>query len=80
MARELHNVIDQMLLVIPERMSTEGLISRLKDVRQSIFYVAPELHRAWWTEVAKTLHEYFGDNPPIGGWQKEVCNIWSDKR
>ena len=56
--RNLINVIDEMLKVIPE--DEEGLIDSLKDIRDSQIYRAPE-DMLGWQCVSNELQEKTGD-------------------
>jgi hypothetical protein len=74
--RNLSDVIDQILEVIPKRRNT-SFIHALKDIQSSVKFAAPEMHSFWWNQCYEILSE---ETPnPTGGWKKEVENIFSGK-
>ena len=76
--RELYDVIGQMLKVVPKE--EEEIIAVLTDNQSSASYAPPEGMQLWWEEVAGNLAYWFGEEGPSGGWQKEVVDIWMDRK
>lgn len=81
--RELSEVIDQMLAVIPDH--EDNLRAILESKRGSAIVSAPEQMHFWWRETAMELEDFFcvvvdGEPQPPkledGSWQQKVYNIW----
>lgn len=71
--RDIAEVIDQMLVVIPA--DKESLRARLDSVKKSAFFTAPELAGNNWHSVAGILEGEIGE--PLEPWQKEVAAIFN---
>ena len=74
--RNLCEVIDQMLAVIPK--DKYDLIEALKDHKESAELAPPEMILFHWNEVGDTLYSYvFSDFYPEIGWQSKLEKIWT---
>lgn len=71
--RWLPDVINSMLNLIPKEHFR--LIERLKSIKSSSEYAAPEMQNHWWKECSYTLIDEIGN--PIEEWQKNVACIFS---
>lgn len=58
MKRDLCDVIDAMLEVIPAHQGQDSLIKALKSRQKSASYVAPEMQPMWWELTYETLSQY----------------------
>lgn len=78
--RYLHNVIDQMLAVIPDNY--DNLICALKSLRSSAAFAAPEMQPFWWNETYKVLVNYvFGKDVWNDlDWQEKLRKIWTNEK
>lgn len=77
--RNLLEVIDQMLEVIPE--TEEDLIISLKSNRRSAEFTSPETMSLRWDVTCETLKNELPVVDSIDDfneWQKKVYNIWMD--
>jgi len=73
--RDLCEVINELLLVIPEEKSE--LKEILEDKKQSIEIAPPEMIFSWWNEIGDILYNHvFSDFYPEIAWQAEVEKIW----
>ena len=74
MARDICEVIDRVLEVVPEEEYEIhlGLIKVKKDVG----YRPPELRYLDWKNGSLTLQEYITEEPLDDTWQKQVSDIW----
>lgn len=80
--RNLIEVIDQMLCVIPT--SETRLIAQLKSNRTSAEYTSPETIGFRWQTTSETLFDRFGDVDEKelmaeGSWTKRLFEIWMNK-
>lgn len=78
--RELSNVIEEMLKVIPS--TEEDLITSLKDNLESVRFSAPEVMGMRWNQVYYNTicDNIFKDNKiPNKEWQYQVLSIFSTK-
>ena len=74
--RDLCEVIDQMLEVIPEEEMK--LREALIDHKESIEISPPEMMLIQWNEVGDTLYHYvFSDFYPEIKWQAQIEKIWT---
>ena len=71
--RNLPEVIDQMLAVIPEG---HAIVPVLADIKSSAQFTAPETEVTWWHTVSDTLQEFLGD-PTTDEWKQEVAKIFA---
>ena len=74
--RYLPNVINEMLLEIPE--SYNNLREELISVRQSGLYTAPEIMHLQWIKAAEALNIHL-PFPPKESWQARVGAIFAGK-
>ena len=75
--RYLPDVIEKMLSEVPPDKTV--LIASLEDIKDSAEYAPPEGLGLWWRQCAECLMEELGSEPPIGGWQGKVVDIWTDR-
>jgi hypothetical protein len=54
--RNLLEVIDRILEVVPDKRSWKSLRDQLKDVKASASLSSPELMGEWWSECAEVLN------------------------
>ena len=73
MKRNLIDVIDQMIDVIPK--NNNHLISQLRDIQDSQKFRAPE-DMIGWQNVNEILNK-FNFNKHTPEWQLEICSIFS---
>lgn len=74
--RNLCEVIDQMLAVIPEDQTE--LRASLKNHKQSAEFAPPEMISIHWNNVGDTLYYYvFSNFYPEIGWQEKIERIWT---
>jgi len=73
--RELGDVIDAMLVEVPETES--GLRAALAGIKSSNAFAPPEGARMWWKATVDLLMNEIGE--PKSGWQKRVAAIFSGK-
>ena len=69
--RKLQDVIDQMLVAIPEDQTQ--MVFELKDVQSSVIVASPEMQQHWWREVSQVLQDYILDQNV--DWQAKVVRI-----
>lgn len=75
MKRDLCDVIDAMLEVIPVHQGQDSLIAALKSRKQSASYAAPEMQPMWWTLTYETLSQYvFEDVDDYNDWVQYLKN------
>ena len=75
MERNLYEVIDAMLKVIPVHQGQDSLIAALKSRQKSALYAAPEMQPMWWTLTYETLSQYvFGDVDDYNDWVQYLKN------
>lgn len=72
--RNLIDVIDNMLLFIPEK--EKCTVSALKDIRESNKTRAPEDMLGWY-EVNNMVMSWFAWNKRPKYWQMAVCSVFS---
>lgn len=77
MARNLVEVIDAILLVIPD--SESDFIAELKKCRESARYTSPETLGLRWERTAHTMWDYIGDKKPddMEYWEAQALDIWN---
>jgi hypothetical protein len=73
MGRNLVDVIDQMIAVIPE--TEKQLRGRLESLKTTCVYSSPEQDSARWSHCAEILMGEIGE--PVTEWQKKVAEIFS---
>ncbi len=74
--RDLCEVIDKMLEVIPEDQTI--LREKLIDHYETAMITPPEMILFRWNEVGDTLYRYvFSDFYPEIGWQDKIERIWT---
>ena len=74
--RDLCEVIDKMLEVIPEDQTI--LREKLFDHYEAVMITPPEMILFRWNEVGDTLFQYiFSDFYPEIEWQSKVEKIWT---
>lgn len=71
--RLLYNVLDQLMLHIPE--GNEKLVKSLQEHRNDSVLRAPEDTTPWWS-VHETLEEFIPD--PKEDWEMKLVRIWSN--
>lgn len=76
MARDLTEVLAQMLDLIPE--SEKDLRARLSYIRDSAFYTPPESMGGQWRFALDALIQYIGE--PKTEWQIRVCELFSGRK
>ncbi len=72
--RQLTDVIDQMLKVIPPEK--DRLIAILKDLHSSADFASPENQLMWWKETMAALNQEIGK--PSAPWELEVQRIFTE--
>lgn len=77
MARELVDVLDKVLAVVPA--DQQALAGALKSVRQSACFAAPEVMRTWWGRAQKVLRDWMEENPDLADaeWVVRSKRIWA---
>lgn len=75
MTRDLVEVLDKILLLVPEEHS---IYESLKSVRTSAIYCAPEAMWQWWQVGTKILAEGIGE--PLVAWEFKVADLWNDTK
>ncbi len=73
--RNLPDVIDAMLVVIPE--TERHLLHSLKSAKQSSYYAPPENQHIWWKETQGILAQMVGE--PKLDWQWLVAAAFAGK-
>lgn len=71
--RDLSIVIDNMIKEIPGELR---VVSRLKAIRQTFLYAAPELHGDIWNQCAWILNSELS-NVPACDWTEKVGKIFN---
>jgi len=71
--RWLPDVIDSILNVIPKEHFK--LIEKLKAIKSSSEFAAPEMQNHWWKECGVILEEEIGK--PIEKWKRDIAIIFS---
>lgn len=80
--RDLVEVLDQMIAVIPQEerdtdQEAEDLVNDLRNIQNSATYAAPELMRMWWEEASFILSGAFTE--PTKDWHFEMISIFTTK-
>ena len=83
MSRDIFTVIKQMIECIPkDNLSSQQFLNALNNHLYNLSFVPPEqmYDILQFNLVTKILIQYFGKTPPTEGWQKNVYDIWMDKK
>jgi len=73
--RELTDVLDQILVVVPQ---DHDLQETLQRIQRSVSFAAPEMKRFWWREAAMELEGAI-PFPAQEGWHQKAFDIFVDK-
>lgn len=83
MSRDIFTVIEQMIECIPkDDPSSQPFLDALNKHFDNLSFVPPEqmYDVLQFNRVIKILIQYFGETPPTEGWQKDVYDIWMNKK
>ena len=77
--RNLCEVIEKIIKEIP--IEQEPVKANLRKVQQDLAYAAPETIRDWWFMTWEKLCSILPtEYEKCNYWQKEVADIWMDKK
>lgn len=76
MSRNVWEVLTAMIAKIPKE---EELRTRLEEVNASMTYAAPETYGRFWIIIHNILFQCFEIYPIHDGWEKDVCDIFTNK-
>jgi hypothetical protein len=74
-ARKLTDVIDLILAEIPLIGDWHGLKQKLKSIRSSSLYAAPEVQGDWWNCTARILNSEIGEEDQP--WTVKIRQIFA---
>jgi hypothetical protein len=73
--RHLHEVINQMLPVVPKELG-----ERLSYVLEKVSYTPPEAMNVRWFEIQDELNRFLPPDPAqLVEWQKSMLKVWTGK-
>lgn len=77
--RNIVEVVNKMLMHIPETEINQYLISDLERIASSAIYAAPESQRFWWEELSNVVNTSMPTPDKLNIWQKHMIDIFQDK-
>lgn len=75
MARNIMDVIDTLLCIIPE--GEQWFINELKSIKDSASYNPPEAQYLGWERLVEASMDAYGASYPTADWQFNVTSIIS---
>ena len=83
MSRDIFTVVEKMIECVPkDDPASRPFLDALNKHLDKLSFVPPEqVYDVFqFNRVIRILVEHFGENPPTEGWQKDVYNVWMNKK
>ena len=83
MSRDIITIMEQLIECVPKDDPTsQSFLETLNNHLDKLSFIPPEqlYDHFQFERVVKILVKQFGERPPTDGWQKNVYDVWMNKK